>query len=122
MLEAHDYGAFPPGVLYQHGDIMELQDGDLQRLDEAGVEEVWYWYACGSYEGCGQILMRRGSRWQLHYAGHCSCYGPTEDVVFGEGAESLEALEATCTGELLRCVAPLFDMARRNEAQAEATE
>lgn len=47
--------------------------------------------------------------------GHCSCYGPTENIEFGNGFE-LEELYKTCTSELLKEVQPLFDEARKRFA------
>lgn len=122
-MKVHNYDAFPPELDYRYGDIRELDDWDTEKLEALGLDEVWYWYAYGGWEGSGQILMRKGSEYDVHHAGHCSCYGPTEDVVFN-GRESLDELVESLSGEYYeKEVAPLIEMARQatgNPAESDS--
>lgn len=114
-MKVHNYGQFPPDYDYNYGDIGGLSEWDIEKLESLGIDEVWYWYAYGSYEGSGQILMRKGDEWDVHNAGHCSCFGPTDEVAF-TGHESLDALVESLSGEYYRNeVEPLIGMARAGE-------
>lgn len=84
----------------------ELDRYDIERLEELGVEEVWYWYEQGSWEGDGQMLMRRGTDYSLHSMSHCSCYGPMENVKFTP--EPFDKLFASCSDGLMKQCLPLF--------------
>ena len=55
-----------------YSDPSELGEYDLERLERAGVEEIWYWYTYGSYEGSGELLARKGNEWDFHNLSHCS--------------------------------------------------
>lgn len=61
--------------------IAERRDDDAIRYGECfGAEELWYWYASGSYEGDGGIILRGGDgRWGICGLGHCSCNDPLGD-------------------------------------------
>lgn len=71
---------------YDWRDDDRNKDGDdlgsyyLDILDEHGVHRAYYWYQSGSYDGSGYILMMRNNTWQWHSMGHCSCYGPFENI------------------------------------------
>jgi len=58
----------------------ELDDYDLLKFRDLGVEEIRYWYATGSYCGVGEVLMFKDGKWYHADMGHCSCYGPTEHI------------------------------------------
>ena len=60
----------------------ELRQCALERFEEQGVEELWYYYGAGSYEGTGYALMRVGDKWDGVSLGHCSCNDPGDDVTF----------------------------------------
>jgi hypothetical protein len=117
MIIAHNYNNFPENIYYKHGEIDELSDYDFEYLEKQGVEEIWYWYAYGSYEGLGQILMRSGDLYDIHDAGHCSCYGPTERAEF-QGVP-FEELTDGFTKERLNEVKCLIDMANRQIQSSE---
>lgn len=99
----------------------QLSEYDIPKIDgmfEHGLRECWYWYASGSYDGSGCILMRGVAqdgteRWCQDDLGHCSCYGPTENISFGtDNARSWTSLDALA----LECgtnedVQPLVEMA-----------
>lgn len=88
----HDVGKFPEKYDYRYGELEPLGEWDQDRLSEQGIDEVWYWYANGGYEGSGDMLLRRGDQWDTHGLGHCSCYGPIEHLeFFGHTLEELKA-------------------------------
>lgn len=105
-------GRFP--VNYEpYGILTELDDYDMKYLSKLELDEIWYWYSTAPYEGSGQILMRKGKLYDLHDAGHCSCYGPTERATFM--GMSLEKLAQTLTDEYMRNEAlELFELAGYN--------
>ena len=63
-------------------DESELEENELEYLEALGLDEIWYWYATAPYEGDGSILMRKGDLYCVDSLGHCSCYGPTENITF----------------------------------------
>lgn len=65
----------PENYPYLSGESEGLADYELDGLD---VDEVWYWYSYGYYEGSGFLIARKGQKWGSTDLGHCSCYGPTE--------------------------------------------
>ncbi|NOY60282.1 MAG: hypothetical protein GXO75_15335 [Calditrichaeota bacterium] len=93
---------------------MEFEDYELKRLEDVGAEAVFYWYGAGSYLGAGQILYRRkDGKWYLHDAGHCSCYGPTDEVYEDKPiGNTLDEVLQKCSDELKREVEPLVKLAK----------
>jgi len=79
-MKIHRIESIPKG--YEYNEATELADYELEYLEKLDIDEIWYWYGTGSYEGSGQILMRKGDMYDLHDMGHCSCYGPTDNVEF----------------------------------------
>ena len=57
-----------------------LNEWDFKKLELAEVDEVAYTYGSGFYEGTGLMVWRKGDKYGYQYLGHCSCYGPTEDI------------------------------------------
>lgn len=57
----------------------ELGEYDIDRLKRQGVQEAYYWYLSGSYEGSGYMVFKKADKWGEHDMGHCSCYGPLGD-------------------------------------------
>ena len=41
---------------------------------------VVYWYESGSYDGRGTAAWKIGDKYDMENLGHCSCYGPLDDV------------------------------------------
>lgn len=113
-LKLYDLNYIPDGLNYGGYDISELSDYEVQKLIDFGVERAWYWYAQGSYEGSGQILMLKDGLYYLHDMGHCSCYGPVEDLELKNGTD-LKTIEAACSKEYLKSVLPLIKKARAAE-------
>lgn len=104
----HNINKLPEGCIYQHGSLTGLDEYDEKELRSVGVDEAWFWYAQGSYEGSGQILMRNGDQFATHDMGHCSCYKPIERL--SPKWEPLETLRARyeVNKELWTDVAELF--------------
>ena len=109
----HNLGRIPDGLSYD-GDIVSLdEDDEVKKLTEWGIEEAWYWYSYQYYEGMGQILLRRGDKFDIHDMGHCSCYGPLEHYTgFTERFSCLDDIEKSCTDGAYREIAPLVEMAK----------
>lgn len=110
MIITHNYANFPDEVDYRYGEIMELENYDLITLENLGIDEIWYWYAQGGYEGSGQILMRKGDLYDVHDAGHCSCYGPTERADFI--GKPFKELFDSISKEYMKDLKPLFKLAQ----------
>ena len=53
-----------------------LESWHLEKIE--CLDEVWYWYAYGSYSGVGHLIGRVGEQWTHFDMSHCSCYGPTD--------------------------------------------
>ena len=102
-------GRFPDNYS-AYGKLAEFDEYDLEYLTGHAIDEIWYWYSTAPYEGSGQILMRRGDLYDLHDAGHCSCYGPTERIKFV--GKTLNELYQQIHKEYFENeIRPLFEMA-----------
>lgn len=110
MIIAHNYANFPDSVEYRYGEIVELDKYELGNLENLGIDEIWYWYAAGDYEGSGQILMRKGDLYDVHDAGHCSCYGPTDNANFN--GHPFSELINSISSEYMKELRPLFKLAQ----------
>lgn len=65
----------------------ELSEYDLKELPQLErqcsykVEEFVYWYEIHPYSGDGCAVYRDSNQdWHVIGLGHCSCYGPLEDL------------------------------------------
>ena len=56
--------------------IHSAQTTDHIGFDEIDVDELWYNYEYGDYEGSGLMIARIGDKYDLYDMSHCSCYGP----------------------------------------------
>lgn len=110
----HDLGRLPEGLSYPYDELSTLSEWDQDELTGISVDEAWYWYVYGSYEGSGQMLMRRGDLYDVHNLSHCSCNGPTEGVTFG--GLSLSSLKENLqkNPEYWKEVKELFEMAEKH--------
>lgn len=88
----------------------ELSKYDIETLENDGIEQIWYFYSYGSYEGNGQILMRKDNLYHLHDAGHCSCYGPVDKYKFH--GDDIDNLYNNLSNEYQLEVKSLFDDAK----------
>jgi len=70
----------------------ELSEWELKQIPN-GVDVFIYDYSSGSYEGSGNALFRKNGKWFLHNMGHCSCYGPTENIDSCGHGETLKQMK-----------------------------
>lgn len=72
------------------------EDGDIDTCDlqalPLGTEEMRYWYARGSHEGCGEAFLKINGEWFCHGMSHCSCYGPMEHFEYYEGKKGYNSI------------------------------
>jgi len=98
---------------YGSSESDHLSDFDFNSIPSF-VQEIWYWYSDGGYDGSGQMLLRSGDTYALSSISHCSCYGPCEDS--SSIAENqycpLEELGVNCTKDYLDEVQMLLDAAK----------
>ena len=110
MTAIHNVGQFPEGR-WDYFELSELDDDyDLRPVRALNIDEAWYWYGSGSYEGTGLMLMRRGDLYDFASLGHCSCYGPTDYIRFD--GKPFDKLVTKASDELLRELRPLLAAAR----------
>ena len=118
-MKIHDYAKYPEGCESRWCGIEPLADYEIESLERLGVDEAWYWYAAGSYEGMGQILIKKGDNYYLHEMGHCSCYGPLDDISFATPYTDLDAIKNNCSEDSYKEIAPLVEMAKASMAQQD---
>lgn len=76
-----------------HNDYASLDEWDLEKLDDVGIVEAWYYYRTAPYEGEGQLVfLTADGEWGETSLGHCSCYGPCENIKVTALDPSLDAL------------------------------
>ena len=78
------------------------------------VDLLAYWYCSGCYCGAGQSILRINGAWYLHDCGHCSCYGPLDEIAASlrDPFASLDEVLARCSDDCREEVAPLVAMLR----------
>lgn len=94
----------------------ELSTSDFDYLP-ANVDEVWYIYESGYYEGSGHIVLRSGDKWAEHDMGHCSCYGPLdhiENIGNLKWYNSLNALKRVGTQEYSKTLFDIIKYIKQN--------
>lgn len=99
----------PKDLEYDYGKDSTFDDYEVEELQKQGVDDCWYWYKQGGYEGSGQAILRKDGRWYMHDCGHCSCNGPVDRLKLVGGYETLEQMKAACSPGLLVEMQPLFD-------------
>lgn len=96
-----------------YGITSVLTDEEIKKLtgdDGNGIEEIRYWYCYGDYEGNGQMLILKDKKWYYHSMGHCSCYGPLDEISFNVGYSTLPELMEKCSSELQKQLKPLVEI------------
>ena len=84
---------FPERGEYEDDDIYE--NGVYDKLGE--FDFFVYSYATGSYCGTGNAIFKKDGLYYEHDMGHCSCYGPLEDLGLFGGQPSLKKLLGNCS-------------------------
>jgi hypothetical protein len=108
-MKINNLKAFPENYGYRYGELGELSNWEIDNLNHFGFDEIWYYYAYGSYEGNGMMLMKKGNLYDAHNMGHCSCYGPLENINFS--GKSLEDLKASYSAEGFKEWSNLYEAA-----------
>ena len=57
-MKINNLKAFPENYGYRYGELGELSNWEIDDLNHFGFDEIWYYYAYGSYEGNGMMLMK----------------------------------------------------------------
>lgn len=73
-----------------------------------------YSYAQGSYDGSGDCIWKKDGKFYHHDLGHCSCYGPLEDIKTEQGFASIEDLLKNSSSGIAEHIAPLLDRMKMN--------
>lgn len=83
--------------------MLKMEKGKIVKLHEEISEEdlrvvpfdlFIYYYEYGCYDGSGIAVWRKGKKWSYSGLGHCSCYGPTENLCQDSKAQfSLEEIK-----------------------------
>lgn len=114
-MEIHWLNAAPPKTYdWAEEEIAEFSKYELEEIYSINPEVAFYWYTYGCYEGSGQLLFLKDGEWHLHNCGHCSCYGPTDDIdtIVASVGTSLNGIREKCSDELWIEVAPLVILAK----------
>lgn len=89
----------PANYLEYDRDDTELDVYDLKNIPKE-VEWIRYWYAQGSYDGSGMMILKTKDGFYLHDMSHCSCYGPLEHLELTRPYSTIEDLINNCSEEL----------------------
>lgn len=90
----------------------ELTAGELDDIAKLEIEEVWYWYEYGHYEGEGWALMLKKGIFYLADLAHCSCNGPTDRISLDTGFTTLSSLLLNCSKQAQEKIEPIVNAAR----------
>lgn len=102
--------------IYNVGDSDILSEYDIQYIKNYPFKVVFYWYSGGGYDGYGSLIgVNHDNCWLYHDMGHCSCYGPCDDLIGEFPYKTLQELQDSCSSELLKQVQPVIDMAKKHE-------
>lgn len=92
----HNVNSFPKDYQYPET-LNELSEYDIKELENAGIDEAWYWYCTAPYEGSGWIIFKRGDKWGCESMSHCSCHGPVDNIKCHSMKDTLEDMLACCS-------------------------
>ena len=107
-MKIHRLG-LPEGYKFNYGEEAdELSEYDIRDLKSLGLDEIFYWYTSGSYEGSGWLIARIGDLYGLFDISHCSCYGPVECVEVSDITKSLADLGSNLSAEVVTLTAGIF--------------
>lgn len=105
-------------MYYTYSDGDTLSDYALKEIESLHkVDEIWYWYQSGSYDGDGEMFLRKGDKYASSSLSHCSCYGPTEHLPKDTEYVSLEELEKqySINKEYYKNVEYFFEIIKKNK-------
>lgn len=92
---------FPKKLYSDEYEDATLSEWDLEKLQLYNFEEIWYYYAIGDYCGAGNMIGFKEGKYFVGLIGHCSCYGPCDELTFNEFNSIDEILEGV-SGEYYR--------------------
>jgi len=95
-----------------YGEPEELGDYNQEDILKHNVDAVYYWYCAADYEGSGVALILRGGKWAVECLGHCSGYGPTDQLELDVWYESLDDIPQSGTSAWYDDVSPCVEAAR----------
>lgn len=98
---------------YSCGRDAEFSEYSIVDIKKLGVEWACYWYECGVYEGDGCLLMFKDQKWYTHTCGHCSCYGPTDELALREGFDSIGHMKRNGSEDFNKTFGILFECAEK---------
>lgn len=94
---------------YMSKEEQESDDIDFYNL-LPGADWIVYNYQTAPYEGSGVSIHKKDGKYYQSNLGHCSCYGPTENLEEKEGYDSIESLLKNCSKNLINEIQPLLDV------------
>lgn len=76
-----------------------------------GIDEIWYYYFGGGYEGSGVALLRKGLLYTDCSLSHCSCCSPEDNIdnITDASYIPLNELKSRLSKELDDDLKPIFD-------------
>jgi len=82
--------------------IEEIESSMPQFINPKSI--IWD-YECGGYEGWGDMIIEdTAGRWYYYSLGHCSCYGPLDNLIYLHADQAyytdLEKLKSSLSDEL----------------------
>ena len=119
------YGTTHPEVFLMNRVInIPMTDGyyeDTKLSDERFIEEIkgfdWlaYTYGTGSYEGSGSAIWKKDGKYHQASLGHCSCYGPLDNLHDKNPKDSLEEILKDCSEGLKNELKPMIEELEKQE-------
>jgi len=113
-MKIHNVNKMPDSYKDGEYELSTLDKKDFIGKFPKKVTDVYYWYATGDYCGAGQVLARTvDNLWYHHDCGHCSCYGPTEEMSFSDEGRSLKDI-VNCSADQLKQLKPILDQMKKD--------
>jgi hypothetical protein len=65
----------------------EFSEYEIDEVKSLKADIFIYSYEYGSCDGSGFAVWKRDGKWFYDSLGHCSCYGPTENIIRAKNME-----------------------------------
>lgn len=80
----YDYGDELEPRRFKYNPEDEKQSNyDYDRMLEIGIDELFYWYSNGDYEGVGHAIFKKNDIYCHVSLCHCSCYWSFDEIEDG---------------------------------------
>ncbi len=79
--------------IYKIKESDSLSEYELEYIEKLGAEWLVYYYEYGNYDGSGFAVWKVGKKLYYHDMGHCSCYGPTDEMENRMPVDDIESIE-----------------------------